>query len=248
MRTGAASISRAAQRHAIVDFCLYGQRKTPGNGPRLDSRRALAKAREKAGHARTAFLEGRDPIAERAATPRAEAAPVTFGAFADDLLDDIQQGFRNEKHRKQWRSTLKTHAAALLETAVAAVDTGAVVEVLKPIWLTKPETASRVRGRIERVLDAAKARGLRTSENPARWRGISIYFCLDAPRHRRSIMQHWGSPMRVSLCVISVRALRLPRARSNSRYLPRPGLERPWEWFGQKWIWNRRCGPSRQNG
>lgn len=147
----------------------------------------LAKARERAGYARTAFLEGRDPIAERTATQQTEAAPATFGTFADDLIDDIQEGFRNEKHRKQWPSTLKMHAAELLEKPLAEIDTDAVVEVLKPIWLTKAETASGVRGRIERVLDAAKAKGLRTGENPARRRG---HLDLLLPRRPKTSKGH----------------------------------------------------------
>jgi integrase len=170
-----------------MDFCLHdqGKRREMGLGSILDV--PLAKAREKAGDARTPFLEGRDPIAERAATQQAEAAPTTFGTFADDLIDDIQEGFRNEKHRKQWRSTLKMHAAELLGKPLAEIDTDAVVEVLKPIWLTKPETASRVRGRIERVLDAAKAKGLRTGENPARWRG---HLDLLLPRRPKTSKGH----------------------------------------------------------
>lgn len=95
----------------------------------------------------------------------------TFGAFTDALLDDIAGGFRNEKHSKQWRSTLQTHAAELRGIPIDQIDTATVLTVLQPIWLTLPETASRVRGRIERVLDAAKAKGARTGENPARWKG-----------------------------------------------------------------------------
>jgi len=87
------------------------------------------------------------------------------------LIDDIEGGFRNEKHRKQWRSTLRTHAATLIEKPIGEISTEDIVVALKPIWLELPETASRVRGRIERVLDAAKAKGHRTGENPARWRG-----------------------------------------------------------------------------
>lgn len=177
---------RSSGTRSWIFVCMIkGKRREMGLGSILDV--PLAKAREKAGYVRTAFLEGRDPIAERAATQQIEAATVTFGGFADDLIDDIQEGFRNDKHRKQWRSTLKTHAAALLEEPIAEIDTDAVVEVLKPIWLTKPETASRVRGRIERVLDAAKAKGLRIGENPARWRG---HLDLLLPRRPKTSKGH----------------------------------------------------------
>ena len=177
---------RASGTRSWIFVCMVkGKRREMGLGSILDV--PLAKAREKAGYARTAFLEGRDPIAERATARQAEAPPVTFDAFADDLIGDIQEGFRNEKHRKQWRSTLKTHAAPLLEKPITEIDTDAIVEVLKPIWLSKAETASRVRGRIERILDAAKAKGLRTGENPARWRG---HLDLLLPRRPKTTKGH----------------------------------------------------------
>jgi integrase len=96
---------------------------------------------------------------------------VTFGAFADALVPEIAAGFRNAKHRSQWTTTLTTYAAPIRSKPVASVTTDDILAILSPIWLTKSETASRVRGRIERVLDAAKAKGLREGENPARWRG-----------------------------------------------------------------------------
>lgn len=88
-----------------------------------------------------------------------------------DLLDSIEDGFKNPKHRQQWRNTLTTYAASMSAVPIGEVATEHVLAALQPIWLTKAETASRVRGRIERVLDAAKAKGLRTGENPATWRG-----------------------------------------------------------------------------
>lgn len=161
---------RPSRTRSWIYICMIkGKRREMGLGSILDV--PLAKAREKAAEARTAFLEGRDPIVERAAIDPPEGIKLTFGAFADALIDDIEGGFRNEKHRKQWRSTLKTHAGSLIDKAIDDIATDDVVGVLKPIWLDLPETASRVRGRIERVLDAAKAKGHREGENPARWRG-----------------------------------------------------------------------------
>ena len=114
---------------------------------------------------------GGDPIEARDAVP-AEPVPVpTFGEVADEFLSSLSTQWRNEKHRAQWKMTLKTYAKPLRPLPVDRVDTPAVLEVLQSVWLTKPETASRLRGRIERVLDAAKAKGFRTGENPARWRG-----------------------------------------------------------------------------
>lgn len=132
---------------------------------------SLSQARQLAQEARSQVAAGLDPIAEKAKA-RADAVPIpTFGAFADTFLTDIEQGFRNEKHRKQWRMTLTRYAAPIAHVPVDEVSTDQVLSILSPIWLTRHETASRLRGRIERVLDAAKARGLRSGENPARWRG-----------------------------------------------------------------------------
>ncbi|MEP0322773.1 MULTISPECIES: integrase arm-type DNA-binding domain-containing protein [Hyphomicrobiales] len=132
---------------------------------------SLADARRKAEEARKTNSEGRNPIAERRAEEARREAAVTFGAFADDLVEDISHGFRNEKHKAQWAMTLKTYAAPIREKGLDQITTDDVLDILKPMWRTKSETASRLRGRIERVLDAAKAKGLREGENPARWRG-----------------------------------------------------------------------------
>jgi integrase len=91
--------------------------------------------------------------------------------MADDVRETLSASFRSEKHKAQWKSTLETYAAPLRAKSVDTIATDDVLGVLKPIWTTKAETASRVRGRIEKVLDAAKARGFRGGENPARWRG-----------------------------------------------------------------------------
>ncbi len=93
---------------------LNGKRREVGLGPVRDV--PLANAREKAAEMRTAFRAGRDPIAERKLKVMLAQPVQTFGAFADSLIDDIEGGFRNEKHCKQWRSTLQTHAAALRNT------------------------------------------------------------------------------------------------------------------------------------
>jgi integrase len=132
---------------------------------------SLAEARDKAAEARRVVAGGRNPIEERRAAAAARAEVVTFGSFADALIDSIGSGFRNEKHLAQWRSTMSSYAAPLRGRALDEIGTEDILSVLTPIWKTKAETASRVRGRIERVLDAARAKGLRTGENPARWRG-----------------------------------------------------------------------------
>lgn len=131
----------------------------------------LAQAREAAAEARKLLQAGRNPIEARRSAEAAAVAKATFGDFADQLVADIKEGFRNEKHRWQWAHTLEIYAAKLRPVPVDEVNTEQVLEVLQTLWQTKQETASRLRGRIERVLDAAKAKGLRSGENPARWRG-----------------------------------------------------------------------------
>lgn len=127
---------------------------------------SLAKARAKATEYRAAVAEGRDPIAERAK----EAEP-TFGECADKFLTSMEGSWRNEKHRAQWKMTLEEYCKSIRTKRVSMIGTEEVLQVLKPIWTTKPETASRLRGRIERVLDFAKTKGWREGENPALWRG-----------------------------------------------------------------------------
>jgi integrase len=128
---------------------------------------SLLEAREKAAEIRKQVRAG---IGPKAAAAKEKAIP-TFKELADEVIGSLEKGFRNAKHRAQWKSTIKTYAASLHDLRVDAVGTDDVLEVLKPIWTEKPETASRVRGRIEKVLDAARAKGFRTAENPARWRG-----------------------------------------------------------------------------
>ena len=183
-----------------------GQRREMGLGtPEAVS---LAAARKLAADAKAAFAEGRDPIAERVEARPKPAEPVavilpgpkrrarsqggvTFWSFADKLIDEIEDGFRNDKHRKQWRATLKTHAAKLCEMEIAAIVTDDIVATLQPIWLKVPETARRVRGRIERVLDAARVAGHREGENPARWKG---HLELMMPKQRKSTGHHAAMP------------------------------------------------------
>lgn len=150
----------------MLRYQIAGRRREMGLGPYPEI--GLAAARKAAEDARSKAKSGVDPIDSR----KAERMVPTFGAFADQLVDDIEGGFRNEKHRAQWRMTLgDAYCSALRQKPVDQIDTADVLRVLKPIWQTKAETASRLRGRIERVLDAAKAQGFRTGENPARWRG-----------------------------------------------------------------------------
>jgi integrase len=158
-------VSKAGARKWVLRFTWLGKPKEMGLGS--TSGVSLADAREKAATARRQIAQGVNPIDER---KRKYGIP-TFGQVADEVRQSLSAGFRNEKHKAQWKSTLETYAAPLRDKPVDAIATDDVLVVLKPIWTTKAETASRLRGRIEKILDAAKAKGLRNGENPARWRG-----------------------------------------------------------------------------
>jgi integrase len=135
----------------------------------IEAKEQLANAREKAAQARRVLAAGLNP--KESAQKERPAAGATFGECADRFLDAKKAEWRNPKHRAQWAMTLEQYARPLRPLPVMSITVDHVLEVLKPIWQSKPETASRLRGRIERVLDAAKAQALRVGENPARWRG-----------------------------------------------------------------------------
>jgi integrase len=158
-------VSEAGARKWVLRFTWRGRAKEMGLGGAKNV--PLADAREKAASARRKIAQGLNPINER----KRDGGIPTFGKMADDVRETLSAGFRNDKHKAQWKSTLESYAAPLRGKPVDTIATDDVLAVLKPIWTTKAETASRVRGRIEKVLDAAKAKGFRDGENPARWRG-----------------------------------------------------------------------------
>jgi integrase len=136
----------------------------------------LPEARDKATAQRAALLSGLDPIEARDEESRSKvleaAKAVTFAQCRVSYIESHKAGWRNAKHAEQWTNTLETYAEPIFgPLPVQDVDTGLVLKVLEPIWSKKPETASRLRGRIENILDWAKARGYRSGENPARWKG-----------------------------------------------------------------------------
>ena len=136
----------------------------------------LAEARQRALACRKQRLDGIDPLDHRRGVRSAaafEAAKsITFQMAAEAFIAAHQAGWRNPKHAAQWSATLSTYVYPVFgHLPVQVVDTGLVMKAIEPIWTTKPETASRVRGRIESILDWATTRGYRQGENPARWRG-----------------------------------------------------------------------------
>src|SRR4051794_8811534 len=176
-------VQPGGSRSWMLRYQLNGRRRDMGLGPYPEI--TLARAREKAMDARRLVKEGCDPLADRARHPA-----LTFKAAAEALIESRRPGWRNAKHAAQWDSTLAAYAYPRLGALdVKTVDTAAVLDVLRPIWTTKPETASRVRQRLEAVLDYAAAVGARGGDNPARWRG-HLQRLLAKPGKVKAIRHH----------------------------------------------------------
>lgn len=146
-------------------------------------------ARERATEARRLIAMGEDPITKKHA-----AKPKTFQATALELIESKRPGWKNAKHAAQWTSTLETYAFPKLgQLQVSKVETANVISALTPIWAEKPETANRVRQRIEAVIDYATALGIRSGDNPARWRG-HLDHLLPKPTKVRAVRHHPALP------------------------------------------------------
>ena len=178
-------VSPSGARKWVYRFTFDGRVTETGLGSAAVV--TLAEARDKAQAARKLRDTGEDPIAAKRRVAMKTAGVPTFGAMADVFIASKEAEWRNEKHRAQWRMTLAHYAAPLRSRPVSEIGTEAVLAILTPIWQAKPETASRLRGRIEAVLDAAKARGYRSGENPARWRGHLSHLLFN---HGRLIRGH----------------------------------------------------------
>lgn len=167
-------VMSATNRSWLLRYEINGRKRWMGLGPCADF--TLDEARERARQARQLLADGIDPLearqAERAQRALAAAQTITFQDAAQQYFDQHERKWRNAKHRAQFLSTLRDYAFLKIgKLSVAAIDTGLVLKVIEPIWQTKTETANRVRGRIESVLDWATVRGYRTGDNPARWKG-----------------------------------------------------------------------------
>ncbi|MCC7080104.1 MAG: integrase arm-type DNA-binding domain-containing protein [Burkholderiales bacterium] len=167
-------VSSVSAKSWLLRYRFAGKEPQMGLGSVNDV--SLIAARKKRSECRTLLDQGKDPRAERdqaKARDRLEAAKaMTFGECAEAYVESHRAGWRNAKHVAQWTSTLKTYAGPVFGALpVQAIDTALVMQVLEPLWSKKTETAARLRGRIENILDWAKVRGYREGENPARWRG-----------------------------------------------------------------------------
>jgi len=174
---------------------ITGKTRDAGLGPTSDVN--PTEARKRANVLRLQLLDGVDPLTakqeRREAERSARAKRVTFGWCLDRFLAMNEAEWRNPKHRAQWRATLTTYGADLLPMFVEDVETMHVVKALEPIWTTKTETATRVRGRVENVLAWAKANHLRSGENPARWKG-HLDQIFPKPTKLKNVQHHPALP------------------------------------------------------
>jgi integrase len=201
-------VAPGGSKQWIFRFTLAGKTRDAGLGsfPTI----SLVKARQEAERCRRLVAADIDPIAarneERVAAQVASAKAMTFESCAKALVSSHEASWKNAKHRAQWSSTLATYVYPFIgNLPVDAIDTGLVMKVLGPLWNEKPETASRVRGRIEAVLDWAKVSGYRDGQNPAQWRG-HLNHLLPAKTRVRKVVHHAALPYKdISTFMVKLR-------------------------------------------
>ena len=180
-------VKPSGARSWVLRFQVAGRRRDLGLGSFPDV--TLAMARERATEARRLIAEGEDPIAKKH-----QSKPKTFKDAADELIESKRPGWKNAKHAAQWSSTLESYVYPKIgRLQVAKIQTADVMACLTPIWSDKPETANRVRQRIEAVIDYTSALGIRTGDNPARWRG-HLDNLLPKPTKVRAVKHHPALP------------------------------------------------------
>ena len=189
-------VTNKGTKNWVLRYMLAGRPRWMGLGP--VSLFGLQEARAKALDARRQRHGGVDPIeARKAARQQARldaAKAITFKECAEKYIEAHKARWKNAKHATQWPSTLKTYAYPVIGSLpVQTIDTALVTKIIEPIWSKKLETANRLRGRIEAVLDWAKVRDYRQGENPARWRG-HLDKLLPAPSEVRRVEHHAALP------------------------------------------------------
>lgn len=180
-------VKPSGARSWVLRYQVQGRRRDLGLGAYPDV--SLATARDRAAEARRLIAEGEDPI-----TKKQQARPKTFREAALELIESKRPGWKNAKHAAQWTATLESYVFPKIGAVqVAKIETTDVISTLTPIWAAKPETANRVRQRIEAVIDYASALGVRSGDNPARWRG-HLDHLLPKPKKVRAVVHHPALP------------------------------------------------------
>lgn len=182
-------VSKSGAKKWVLRYTLKGNRREMGLGSYPDV--SLAMARQLASEQRKLAITGIDPIAERRS---AEIIIPSFTSCAARYIRAHRQGWKNKKHGRQWVSTLKTYARPIIgDVGVDAIKTEEIIKILSPIWSSKTETAKRLQGRIENILDYAAAHRYRESTNPARWRG-HLDKLLARPSRVKKVQHHPAMP------------------------------------------------------
>ncbi len=189
-------VTEASTKSWVFRYTRQGKARDMGLGAVPDV--TLAKARKLAAEARELLRDGLDPIdtrtGTRSTTRAARASAVTFQQCAEHYIEAKRAGWKNAKHAAQWGATLAQYAYPIIgNLSVADVTLPHILKIIEPIWTTKTETASRLRGRIQSVLDYATARGYRTGDNPARWTG-HLKELLPAPGKVAKVEHHAALP------------------------------------------------------
>lgn len=182
-------IAPSGTRQWTFFFQLNGRQREMGLGSAEPGNVTLADAREKAVEARRQLSQGIDPIeARKGVLASAKIAGVKFGKFADDYVKSHQSEWSNIKHAAQWDMTMgDAYCSSIRNKSIAGIQTEDILAVLEPVWQKVPETARRVRMRLEKILDAARVRGYRSGENPARWKGHLDHLL---PKHGKGSRKH----------------------------------------------------------
>ena len=180
-------VKPSGTRSWILRYQVQSRRRDLGLGAYPDV--SLAMARERAAEARQLIANGEDPIGKKQ-----QSKPKTFKDAALELIEKKRHGWKNAKHAAQWTSTLESYVFPKIgRVQVSKIETADVIGTLTPIWSDKPETANRIRQRIEAVIDYASALGIRTGDNPARWRG-HLDHLFPKPKKVRAVKHHAALP------------------------------------------------------
>lgn len=210
-------ISASGSKSWIMRYTLEGKPREMGLGAYVTF--TLAEARQRATAQRKLLTDGIDPLATKhsdlLARRMADASMITFDKAAAAYIEANSPAWRNKKHGNQWRNSLATYASPVIGSLpVSTIATTHIMRILSPIWATKTETATRVRGRIEKVLDWAKVQGYRTGDNPAAWRG-HLSEALPAPSKVAEAGHHAALPwLEIGAFMVALRAAQGAGARA----------------------------------
>ena len=211
-------VSKSRSKSWIMRYTMAGKSVEMGLGSYQTF--TLAEARKRATAQRKLLTDGIDPLetkrSDLLAKRMAEASIITFDKAATAYIDSNSPSWRNAKHGDQWRNTIATYASPVIgKLPVSKIETSHVLRILSPIWLEKTETAVRLRGRIEKILDWAKAQGYRSGDNPAAWRGHLDAGLLASPSKVADVGHHAALPwIEMGAFMVALRATQGAGARA----------------------------------